>query len=114
MRPRNPANRALPINLYKNGRYYQYRHPQTGRYYGMGTDRAAAIRAAHQLNAQLIEPISLTERVLGTKRQALSQRSCSPTGSTPTPPCSMSAVYPHSPATTANGKLSASAPRSEP
>lgn len=70
MRPRNPANRALPVNLYKNGRYYQYRHPQTGRYHGMGTDRAAAIRAAHQLNAQLIEPISLTERVLGTKRQA--------------------------------------------
>ena len=70
MRPRKPANRALPVNLYKNGRYYQYRHPQTGRYHGMGTDRAAAIRAAHQLNARLFEPISLTERVLGTQRQA--------------------------------------------
>lgn len=64
MRPRKPINRNLPVNLYKNGRYFQYRNPKTGRYHGMGTDRATAIRAAHHLNAQLIEPISLTERVL--------------------------------------------------
>lgn len=64
MRPRNPSNRALPPNLYRNGRYYQYKHPLTKQYFGMGTDRQAAIRAAHQLNAKLIEPVDLTDRIL--------------------------------------------------
>ena len=67
MRPRNKPNRALPPNLYKSGKYFQYRHPQTKKYHGMGTDRAAAVQAANHLNAQLIEPISLVERILTPK-----------------------------------------------
>lgn len=64
MRPRNPANRALPPNLYRNGKYYQYKHPQTKQYHGMGTDRVAAIRAAHQLNAKFFEPSDLVSSII--------------------------------------------------
>lgn len=89
MRPRSKANKALPPNLYRNGKYFQYKHPQTGKFHGMGSDRAAAIQAANHLNAELILPISLVERVLAPKltfskwvdtyRELLQRRNFSPT-----------------------------------
>ena len=74
MRPRKLTNRSLPPNLYvsKKGAkyYYRYRHPVTGKEHGMGSDRAEAIKAAHQLNNKLAftETDSLVERVLGGKK----------------------------------------------
>lgn len=68
-RPRKKGNRDLPPNLYSSLRggkvYYAYKHPHTGKHHGMGHDRRAAIDAAHQLNAALVMPISLVDRVLG-------------------------------------------------
>ena len=64
-RSRKPRNAHLPPNLYENGTgYYIYRHPQTGKKYGMGKRRAQAIEAAKYLNAELLNPPSLSERVL--------------------------------------------------
>lgn len=70
-RPRSRQNKSLPQYLYtykRNGVvYYAYRHPQTGKLHGMGTNRALAIKAAHQLNAQFlnIEETNLVRQVLG-------------------------------------------------
>lgn len=70
-RPRSNKNKSLPQYLYtykRNGViYYAYRHPQTGKLHGMGTDKALAIKAAHQLNAQFlsIEETDLVRKVIG-------------------------------------------------
>ena len=70
MTRRRRINSSLPINLYvskKGARYYyRYRNPETGKETGMGTDKAAAIRAAHELNARLCPaPAALVDRVIG-------------------------------------------------
>jgi len=63
-------NATLPPNLYENGNgYYTYRHPQTGKKYGMGKRRAVAITAAKHLNAALVAQPMLAERVLGQTEQ---------------------------------------------
>ena len=70
-RPRDPGSKDLAgLNLYRkldkrNGvTYYQYRDPVSGRCFGMGTDKEAAIREAvaanHALNAA---PVSLATRL---------------------------------------------------
>lgn len=70
-RPRQKGNKDLPANLYaskKNGRtYYQYKHPQTGKYTGFGTDKPKAIDASIQLNQLLSSPAKLTDRVIKSK-----------------------------------------------
>lgn len=65
-RPRKRANKPLPDNLYPNngGKSYRYRNPQTGEYTGMGTDRAAAIAAAKELNSILTPQKDLVQAVL--------------------------------------------------
>ena len=70
MRPRKRDNRNLPPNLYasKKGRkyYFSYRHPGTGKYHGMGSDRSKAIRATNELNGKLMPPeADLVARVIG-------------------------------------------------
>lgn len=67
-RPRRRKNTGLPINLYQNngGKSYRYRHPVTGKFHGMGGDKAAAIAAAKQLNALLMAPSDLVSNVLGS------------------------------------------------
>ncbi|MCV6590673.1 MAG: phage integrase Arm DNA-binding domain-containing protein [Marinobacterium sp.] len=67
-RPRRPKNKALPANLYQNngGKTYRYRHPVTGKFHGMGTNKAEAIAAAKQLNALLMTPNDLVSNVLGS------------------------------------------------
>ena len=64
-RRRSSKNSDLPEHLYDNGGYFRYRHPLTGTYHQMGTDKRLAIQAARKLNAQLIQPTDLVRRVLG-------------------------------------------------
>ncbi|MGO1500792.1 MAG: phage integrase Arm DNA-binding domain-containing protein [Marinobacter sp.] len=66
-RPRKRANKPLPDNLYpaNGGKSYQYRHPTTGKYHGMGVSRAQAIAAAKELNAMLVPDNDLVAKVLG-------------------------------------------------
>ncbi|MDB6051017.1 MAG: Site-specific recombinase, phage integrase family, partial [Pseudomonas sp.] len=70
----------LPPNLYKkkdsrNGKtYYTYRDPETGRVYGLGSDKAAAITQAHDQNRESYfktGPV-LTERIAAGPRKTLS------------------------------------------
>lgn len=51
---RKPGATPLPPNLYRNGAYFQYRHPQTGRRFGLGRDKAKAVAAARKLNDTLM------------------------------------------------------------
>ena len=67
---RRRINCNLPINLYASKKgsryYYRYRNPETGKETGMGTDKQAAIKAAHELNARLSPaPVDLVARVIG-------------------------------------------------
>lgn len=68
-RPRNTGSKDLPPNLYRkidarNGvTYYTYRDPISGRVFGMGKDKEAAIREAVAANhADAIKP-TLTQRI---------------------------------------------------
>lgn len=66
-RPRKRANKPLPDNLYpaNGGKSYQYRHPVTGKFHGLGVSRAQAIAAAKELNAMLMPDNDLVAKVLG-------------------------------------------------
>lgn len=68
-RPRNAGSKDLPPNLYRktdkrNGHtYYTYRDPVTGRMFGLGKDKAAAIMEAVAANhADVLKP-TLRERL---------------------------------------------------
>jgi len=68
-RPRNTGSKDLPPNLYRktdarNGvTYYTYRDPISGRAFGLGKDKEAAVREAVAANhADVIKP-TLTERI---------------------------------------------------
>lgn len=68
---RTPGSRDLPDNLYpspdkRSGvTYYRYLDPRTGKFHGMGTDKAAAIADAKALNAAILQQMS------GARVQAL-------------------------------------------
>ena len=65
-RPRSRKNKDLPANLYRSeGKTWRYRHPVTGKYHGMGDDKAKAVIAARKLNELLIPSADLVARVLG-------------------------------------------------
>lgn len=70
-RPRKPKNKSLPPNLYAGKKagyeFYRYKHPDTGRFHGMGADKPAAIEAAKELNALLVRPRDLVAQVLGAE-----------------------------------------------
>lgn len=69
-RKRLKKNKDLVENLYgstKNGvTYYQYKHPVTGQYHSMGTNKQEANAAARQLNSILIPERNLVAQVMGT------------------------------------------------
>jgi integrase len=67
-RRRSDKNRDLEPNLHESGGYYKYRHPQTGKYHGMGSDRKKANAAARKLNAMLIPSNDLVSRVVTEQR----------------------------------------------
>lgn len=68
-RPRKQKNKPLPDNLYpaNGGKSYQYRHPVTGKFHGLGVNRAKAVAAAKELNALLMPENDLVTKVLGTE-----------------------------------------------
>lgn len=63
-RRRSKKNKDLPENLYEARGYYKYRHPLTGVYHPMGTDRRGAIAAVNKLNVRLVKPHDLVRSVL--------------------------------------------------
>lgn len=65
-RPRKKGNHDIPINLYRcYGDAWRYRHPVTGKFHGMGTDKSKAVQAARKLNELLIPNEDLVAKVLG-------------------------------------------------
>ncbi|ATN93328.1 integrase [Marinobacter phage PS3] len=75
-RKRLKKNKDLADNLYgsvKNGvTYYQYRHPGTGQYHSMGTNKLEANAAARQLNSILVSERNLVAEVMGTADKDMS------------------------------------------
>lgn len=64
-RPRKKGNQDIPLNLYRgDGGAWRYRHPTTGKFYSMGTDKVKAFRAAQKLNDTLIPVPDLVAKVL--------------------------------------------------
>lgn len=67
---RKPGRQNWPANLHahtdsKTGRvYYSYRHPDTGKRHGMGTDKHAAMAAARELNNRLQGESPLVAQVM--------------------------------------------------
>lgn len=65
-RPRTNRNKDLPANLYRSGtNTWKYRHPLTGKFHGMGSDKSKAIIAARKLNDLLTPATDLVSIVLG-------------------------------------------------
>lgn len=66
-RPRNPANKGLPQNLYFDARRstYRYRRPTDGKWFPFGADRLKAIDAAKQLNLEFMRGADLVGSVMG-------------------------------------------------
>lgn len=73
-RPRKTGSKDLPPNLYgkkdkRNGQtYYTYRDPVTGRMFGLGKDKAAAIKEAVAANMATVRP-TLAARIAEPGRQ---------------------------------------------
>lgn len=68
VRRRSKSNLDLPVNLYRgSGSAWRYRHPVTGKFHGMGTDKQKAIYAARKLNDMLMPADDLVGSVLGRK-----------------------------------------------
>ena len=74
-RQRNTRNKQLPDNLYltsPTASTYRYKHPITGKFHGMGSDKAKAIAAAKKLNHLLIKPDDLVHLVMSANTESLS------------------------------------------
>lgn len=62
---RSARGAGLPPNLYTHSSgLYRYKRPDTGTWHYVGRDRAAAIKAAHRLNALLTGTTDMAEQVL--------------------------------------------------
>lgn len=70
-RPRHAENDDLAPNLYRSGGYYQYKNPMTGKFTGMGKEKARANAAARKLNSMIDRDADLIARVLGTGEKSL-------------------------------------------
>ena len=67
-RPRNRINSGLPLNVYKNRGAYVWRHPITGKTFGIGNNRQEAFAQAHESNMAvlgLLDKPRLIHRVMG-------------------------------------------------
>lgn len=65
-RSRNAGNKDLPANLYRdNGKLWRYRHPETGKFHSMGSNKAIAVQAARKLNSLLIQEEDYVSSVTG-------------------------------------------------
>lgn len=70
MTPRARVHKGLEPNLYpttsRGKTYYRYKHPLTGNFHGMGSNKAEANKAARILNGRLLrEDTSIIDRVMG-------------------------------------------------
>lgn len=67
-RPRNRRNTGLPLNVYTNRGAYVWRHPVTGKVFGLGSNRQEAFAQAHEANLavlELLEKPRLVHRIAG-------------------------------------------------
>lgn len=78
-RPRKPGSKDLPPNLYRktdkrNGSvYYTYRDPLSGRYFGMGKDKAQAVRETLAANHSSVASPALQERIAAKPARPFSE-----------------------------------------
>lgn len=74
-RKRSKKHKGLEPNLYLNisNNHFSYKHPKTGKFHGMGTNKAKAQAAARQLNAILMEGDDLVAEVLGTAHKVIKE-----------------------------------------
>jgi len=65
-RPRKNARNTLPKNLYLDSRRgsYRYHSPKDGAWFSFGSDREAAVDAAHHLNLEFMQAKNLVTMVL--------------------------------------------------
>lgn len=75
-RRRSFVNRDLPPNLYvRNGGYFSYKDPRTGKEYGLGRDKRSAINQAIEANLELYQdlaqPVKLLDRMNEVKKYTL-------------------------------------------
>ena len=67
-RPRKRSNTGLPLNVYENRTAYSWRHPITGKTFGLGNDRQYAFAQAHEANMAvlgLLDKPRLVHRITG-------------------------------------------------
>lgn len=65
-RRRSEKRRGFPPNLYEADGYYSYRHPKTGRHFGLGRDKAKAFKEAVAANMKLLpQAVTLVDRITG-------------------------------------------------
>lgn len=67
-RPRNRKNISLPPNVYPNRASYVWKHPITGKRYGLGSNKQVALAQAHEANLSvlnLMEKPRLVHRISG-------------------------------------------------
>jgi integrase len=72
---RSAKKRGWPPNLYEKKGYYSWRHPETGKWYGLGRDKAAAFREAIEANIHLAGgtgKVRLIDRVTGEGDRSVS------------------------------------------
>ena len=73
-RPRKNAKNTLPKNLYLDSRRgtYRYHSPKDGTWFSFGSDREAAVDAAHHLNLEFMQAKDLVTMVLDADAITLS------------------------------------------
>lgn len=54
-RARDPRNAGLPLNVYRNRAAYRWRHPVSGKEFGLGNDRQSAFAQAHEANMEVLK-----------------------------------------------------------
>ncbi len=65
-RRRSEKRRSFPANLYETGGYYSWKHPETGKHFGLGSDKRRAFEEAIRANATVsVKRPSLVDRITG-------------------------------------------------
>lgn len=65
-RRRSEKRRNFPANLYETGGYYSWKHPKTGKHFGLGGDRKYAFEEAIKANALIsVKRPTLVDRITG-------------------------------------------------
>lgn len=72
-RPRSRKHAGLPPNLYEDSGYYTYRHPETGKRYGLGRNKAQAVTQAVEANLHIQgAAVTLLDRITGKASRTVS------------------------------------------